>query len=61
MSTDTTTVVLGDRPLTIDEVVAVARHHAAVEISESAWERVRAARTARAGCWWWTMTRTTRG
>ncbi|MGO4130648.1 histidine ammonia-lyase [Janibacter sp. RAF52] len=45
MSTDTTTVVLGDRPLTIDEVVAVARHHAAVEISDSAWERVRAART----------------
>lgn len=45
MSTDTTTVVLGDRPLTIDEVVAVARHHAVVEISDSAWERIRAART----------------
>ena len=45
MSTDTTTVVLGDRPLTIDEVVAVARHHARVEISDVAWERVRAART----------------
>ena len=45
MSTDTTTVVLGDRPLTIDEVVAVARHHAPVEISDAAWGRVREART----------------
>ena len=45
MSTDTTTVVLGDRPLTIDEVVAVARHRAPVEISDAAWGRVREART----------------
>lgn len=45
MSTDTTTVVLGDRPLTIDEVVAVARHHAPVTISDAAWERVRESRT----------------
>ena len=45
MPTDTTTVVLGDRPLTIDEVVAVARHHAPVTISDAAWERVRESRT----------------
>ncbi len=48
MSTHTTTdtlVVLGERPLTIDEVVAVARHRAPVEISDAAWERVRAARS----------------
>lgn len=45
MPTDTTTVVLGDRPLTIDEVVAVARHHAPVAISDDAWERVRESRT----------------
>ncbi|WP_068425448.1 histidine ammonia-lyase [Janibacter terrae] len=45
MSTDTSAVVLGDRPLTIDEVVAVARHGAPVTISDAAWERVRAART----------------
>ena len=44
MSTDIT-VVLGDRPLTIDEVVAVARQHAPVEISDAAWGRVREART----------------
>jgi histidine ammonia-lyase len=44
-TTDTTTVVLGDRPLTIDEVVAVARHHAPVAISDAAWERVRVARS----------------
>ena len=37
-------VVIGDRPLTVDEVVAVARHHAPVEISSAAWGRVRAAR-----------------
>lgn len=41
----TMTVVIGDRPLTIDEVVAVARHHAPVAISDEAWGRVRAART----------------
>ena len=41
----TTTVVIGDRPLSIDEVVAVARHHEPVEISEAAWERVRSARS----------------
>src|SRR5699024_5606828 len=40
----TTRVVLGDRPLTIDEVVAVARHHAPVSLSESAWDRARSAR-----------------
>ena len=47
MSTQTTTetVVIGEAPLTIDEVVAVARHHAPVVISDPAWERVRAART----------------
>src|SRR5690606_13869537 len=38
------TVVLGDRPLTVDEVVAVARHHAPVTISEAAWGRVRHSR-----------------
>ncbi len=41
----TRTVTIGERPLTVDEVVAVARHHAPVEISDAAWERVRAART----------------
>ena len=39
------TVTIGDHPLTIDEVVAVARHHAPVLISEAAWERVRSARS----------------
>ncbi|WP_435202745.1 histidine ammonia-lyase [Janibacter sp. GS2] len=41
----TTTVVLGDAPLSIDDVVAVARHGAPVSISEAAWERVRSARS----------------
>ncbi|MBD5831077.1 histidine ammonia-lyase [Janibacter melonis] len=40
-----TTVRLGDRPLTVEEVVAVARRGARVEISDAAWERVRASRT----------------
>lgn len=40
----TVTVTIGDRPLTVDEVVAVARHHAPVEISDAAWQRVRSAR-----------------
>lgn len=44
MSTQTA-VIVGEAPLTIDEVVAVARHNAPVAISDLAWERVRAART----------------
>ena len=39
-----TDVTLGDRPLTIDEVVAVARHDAPVTLSDFAREQVRAAR-----------------
>lgn len=38
------TVVLGETPLTIDDVVAVARHNAPVEISSTAQQRVAASR-----------------
>ena len=37
-------ITLGDAPLSIDDVVAVARHNALIEVSAGAWERVRAAR-----------------
>ena len=37
-------VVVGAGPLTIDEVVAVARGNASVTIPEAAWERVAASR-----------------
>jgi len=40
----TTTVVLGDRPLTIEEVVAVARHGARVEIGAAALNAIGEAR-----------------
>ena len=40
----TATVTIGERPLTVEEVVAAARHHAEVTISDAAWERVRATR-----------------
>ncbi|MDO4718362.1 MAG: histidine ammonia-lyase [Propionibacteriaceae bacterium] len=33
-------IPIGQRPLTIDEVVEIARNHARVEVSEAAWERV---------------------
>ncbi|MDR8019436.1 histidine ammonia-lyase [Nesterenkonia aerolata] len=38
-------VILGDRPLTVEEVSAVAREGAAVEISASAQQRIQHART----------------
>ncbi len=38
------TVLLGERPMTVDEVVAVARHDASIQIAESGWERVAASR-----------------
>ncbi|WP_245627336.1 histidine ammonia-lyase [Kribbia dieselivorans] len=37
-------VLVGARPLTIDEVVAVARHDAPVSVTEDAWARVARAR-----------------
>ncbi|WP_068249758.1 histidine ammonia-lyase [Janibacter corallicola] len=42
--TSTTAVTLGDQPLTVEQVVAVARHHAPVSISDAAWGRVRESR-----------------
>ena len=39
------TVVLGSGPLTIDEVVAVARAGAPVQIAEAAWDRIAASRS----------------
>ena len=41
-----TTIVLGERPLTIEEVVQVARHRAPVTIAESAREKMLRAREA---------------
>ncbi|GAA3610300.1 histidine ammonia-lyase [Marihabitans asiaticum] len=38
------TITLGEQPLTVEDVVAVARHGARVEIADLAWERVRQAR-----------------
>ena len=38
------TVTIGETPLTIEQVVAVARHDAPAAISDAAWERVREAR-----------------
>ncbi|HRW19381.1 MAG TPA: histidine ammonia-lyase [Dermatophilaceae bacterium] len=37
-------MLIGERPLTVDEVVAVARAGARVRVSDSAWERVAASR-----------------
>ena len=45
VETPETTIRIGDRPLTVEEVVAVARFEAQVEICDAAWERVRASRT----------------
>jgi histidine ammonia-lyase len=44
MTHNTSAVVLGETPLTIDHVVSVARHDARVEISAGARERVAASR-----------------
>lgn len=38
-------ISIGNTPLTIDEVVAVARHGARIEVTGDAWERVNSSRT----------------
>ncbi|OKL54451.1 histidine ammonia-lyase [Bowdeniella nasicola] len=38
-------IIIGDEPLTIDDVVVIARHGALLDLSAAAWQRVREART----------------
>lgn len=37
-------IIIGDDPITIDDVVAIARTHVPLTLSDSAWDRVREAR-----------------
>ncbi len=41
-----TPIVVGERPVTIEQVIAVARHDAPLQIAEAAWQRVAAGRAA---------------